>query len=114
MVQRHSAPGYVSDNPGAQAHRAGSVPQAPGGRAQSTGPPVNDTGDRAYRSRPSALSLSASQASGPSYAMFPAFPAFPAFVAFPAGLDWIWELPAVALPALLLAAGLLRRAEAPA
>lgn len=30
-----------------------------------------------------------------------------------AGLDWLWELPAVTLPALLLAAALLRRAEAP-
>jgi hypothetical protein len=29
-----------------------------------------------------------------------------------AGLDWLWELPAVTLPALLLAAGLARRAEA--
>ena len=31
-----------------------------------------------------------------------------------AGLDWLWELPAVTLPALVLAAALLRRAEADA
>jgi hypothetical protein len=30
-----------------------------------------------------------------------------------AGLDWLWELPAVSLPVLLLAAGLARTAEAP-
>jgi hypothetical protein len=30
-----------------------------------------------------------------------------------AGLDWLWEMPAVSLPALLLAAGLARLAEAP-
>jgi hypothetical protein len=30
-----------------------------------------------------------------------------------AGLDWLWEMPAVTLPALLLAAGLLRLAETP-
>jgi hypothetical protein len=31
-----------------------------------------------------------------------------------AGLDWLWEIPAITLPALILAAGLLRRAESPA
>ena len=30
-----------------------------------------------------------------------------------AGLDWLWEVPAVSLPVLLLAAGIARRAEAP-
>jgi hypothetical protein len=30
-----------------------------------------------------------------------------------AGLDWLWEMPAVSLPVLLLAAGIARRAEAP-